>query len=112
MRERQPPADLQAGREVRLETRHREAGEADEGRPAPHLQRPQAAAVLPEMRGDALGQGIALGPLQALRQKLRDPRVGIERGERRQVLLAPRAQDQTLGREGGNGGVGCHESRQ
>lgn len=60
MRGGQAPADFHARSEVRLEAREREADEARERRDTGNLQRPEAEAVLVEVRLDAVCEGIAL----------------------------------------------------
>ena len=57
---REPPADLDAGREMRLERRHDEPDEADERRDARHLDRPRAEAVAREVPLGAPRERVAL----------------------------------------------------
>ena len=57
---REAPADLDAGREVRLERRHDEPDEADERRHARHLDRPRAEAVAREVALGAPRERVAL----------------------------------------------------
>ena len=58
---RETPADLDAGREMRLERRHDEAHEADERRHARHLDGPRPEAVAREVPLRAACERIALG---------------------------------------------------
>src|SRR5579862_2327124 len=56
---REPPADLDRRREVRLEARTREADEADEARAAGNLDGPQTPALLLEVPTDVLRECVA-----------------------------------------------------
>src|SRR5262245_8479445 len=93
---RESPSHLHTGREVGLEARHREAGEADEGRHAGSLDRPEPEAALRQLGADARSRGVALRAAQHGREELHHGGLRVQRGEGREVLVAPRAEQQPL----------------
>ncbi|MOA40825.1 hypothetical protein D3C78_1627320 [compost metagenome] len=76
-----------------------QADHANEVAIATVLDHPLAEAVLQAVATDALRQCVAFRPAQAGREVAHYLRVGIERGEGRQVFVAPGAQVQALGNE-------------
>jgi hypothetical protein len=52
--------------------------------------------VLGEAGLHPIDDGVAFGQIERLRKEFHDCRIGIERGERRSILLSPWPQDQAL----------------
>ena len=75
-------------------------GHADEGSGPHDLDRPEPPALPLDLGVDHLGQSIALGP-GALAQPLDHERMGVERGERLQVVRGKRPEEQPRRGEGG-----------
>jgi len=90
----QSPADLHAGREMRVEPGNRQPDEADEVRLAGNLHSPQAEPVRGEVAADAPGKGVALGAVERLGQVPHDAGVAVDGMERREIGVAPSAQHQ------------------
>jgi len=91
------PTDLHGGHERSVETRHGGAGEPYE-RCRPHnLDRPQAEAVVVEMRLDALHQCVRLFAVEGPDHVAHDLRVGVHAREGLAIARAPAPQDQPLG---------------
>jgi hypothetical protein len=67
------------------------ADESGEWRDADDLHGPQAEAVLVEMSLDSDGAGVAFLARQDSGKKLHRERIGVDRGERREVLRTPGA---------------------
>src|SRR5882757_6350334 len=81
-----------------LERNHLQADETDERRRAiQQLDRPEAVAVPVEVPGDPLYEGVALLARLHGREVLHHLRIGVQRGERLEVGLAPFAQQQPFG---------------
>ena len=93
----QPPADLDARREMRLEWRQAQTDEACERRYTGDLDCPLGIPVPVEVSQNSLDPAIALFSRKNRGKMLHDARVGVHRGERRPVRVAPAAQDQPLG---------------
>jgi hypothetical protein len=72
----------------------KQAGKADEGRPIGDLDGPEAEAVGFEVRQVARDAGGGLLARERRGKKLHDARVGIHLGERIEVALPPRAEQQ------------------
>ena len=87
----EPPADLDAGREMGLESRHGQADEADEIGHARHLDRPEPEAVAGEVVADPGDGRVALRAIHRPGEVLHHDRVRVHRGERREILVAPAA---------------------
>jgi len=86
------PADFHAGRERRFEARDGEAGKSDERRHARHLDGPQAEAMFVEVGLDAVDHRVAGGAVEPRDEEFHDAAIGVHRGERRAILVAPAPQ--------------------
>lgn len=97
MLSRKPPTYLDAGGKMRVERGHGKPDEADERivRVVKALGREEAEAMPLEARSNSRCQAIALTSPECRRQVARDLRIGVQGGEGRQVLIAPRTQEQT-----------------
>ena len=89
---RQPPADLHAGGARQIVARPRQPDKTDKRRAAFHFHRPQPPAVLLQEGADAFGLRAAFLGRHRRREIAHDLRIGVERGEGRQVVVAPGAQ--------------------
>src|ERR1700676_5343418 len=90
MIECQPVSEFDAGHERRIKRGYRQTDKPDEGGSADHFDGPQPEAAMPEMVADVLHR---LGTLLACLQRgeeLANSRVRVERGERLEILVAPR----------------------
>jgi len=87
--EGEAPADLGAWREVGVERRHRQPGEADAAAVDLHCPVAQPAH---RWRPACADHGRALFRRKQLREVLHHPRVGVQCGERVEVVGAPRTQ--------------------
>src|SRR3954468_25081320 len=91
---REPPADLDAGREMRVEGRHDQPDEADERRDSRHLDGPGAEAVTREVPLRAPRQSVALPSRERRGEVLHDARIRVHRGERLAILGSPLPQQE------------------
>ena len=87
-RGREPPANLHAGREVRLEPGPGQPDPADERGHAGDLHRPPAEAVLVPVLAEARQLRRRLLDAHRRREVLHHPGIRVQRGERSQVLAA------------------------
>src|SRR5215472_4467255 len=97
MRPGQPPADLDARGERRLEIADREADEADEGCDLRKLDGPEAEAMIGDMLPDFASGLLAPRARPRAAIMLHDLRIGVERREGGKVLIAPGPEDEALG---------------
>ena len=89
-RERETPADLNTGGEVRLERGNLQPHEPDERGDSGNLDRPQAKTAFCGLRHDSfVYDGVRLVPGEGGRVMLHDARIHVERCERREVLGSP-----------------------
>src|SRR4029077_13651374 len=95
----EPPANLDAGSEMGLECRDPQPDVADRLANSLCLDYPQSESVAFEVITNPRHHRLALGSIQELRQELHDARVGIERGERRQVGAPPGAKHKSRRRD-------------
>ena len=102
------PADLDAGRERRLERLDREPGEPEEHAIVGPLEHPEPEAVRLEPRLDPIDQRVALRRGQGTLEEAHDLGVRVEFRERSQVRRPPATQDQPRRREGGSTRVAHH----
>jgi len=77
----QSPADLDTGREGRIEARHSQSHVADEFRDARYLDRPGAVPMPVEMGANTRYLRIALGTIENAGKVFHHARVGVEGGE-------------------------------
>jgi hypothetical protein len=91
IRRGEAPPDLDARREVRLETRRREPDEADELSGGAMLRGIKPEASLAQTGSDAIGEAIALCAREQSRHELHHDQVGVEARERLFVRVAPLA---------------------
>jgi hypothetical protein len=96
---REPPADLDARREVRVELGFGEADEPDERRAAHDLDRPEAPAAQVEQQALVLDQRVALLAAQELREVAHHLRAQRHCCERLAVRVAPPPQEQAVRRQ-------------
>jgi hypothetical protein len=96
----EPPGDLRARGEVRLETRRRKPDAAEKFTAGAVLHGPQSEAARGELPLQASGEVVALGPAQAARHELHGHRVGMQGGKGHEIRLAPLAQREPRGRQG------------
>ena len=82
---------------MRREARYSEPDETDERRSTVDLDGPEPMPLLVERRADLSGVGIAFGAREAGREVRANLRVGVERGERSEIVVAPGAQDERPG---------------
>ena len=99
------PTDLDGRREMRLERRFQETGEAKEPAVGSPLERPQAESTLPEQHLDTVDERVTLSARQTRREMLHDPKVSVHPSERLPVAFGPATQNEPLGLEHG----GSHE---
>jgi hypothetical protein len=92
---RQSPADLDAGREVRLKARNCKANHPRKCSHPRNLHCPKPKAVLRKMSLDAINGRIAICSCHA-RKKLTDARIGIQGRERIAVFDSPASQKQSM----------------
>jgi hypothetical protein len=90
----EPPADLDARREVGLEPGHGQPHEADELGHSRHFDGPLRESVLDTVIANSGHESVTLRTVERLREKLHNPKVSIESGERGKVCVAPGAQAQ------------------
>lgn len=96
----QAPADFDARGEVGLEAGDTQADESDELWSAPDFDGPEAETPFPEMGADAGGHFVALFARQEVGEELHDARIGIEGGERFEIVVGPFAEEEAWGLHG------------
>src|SRR5215471_705413 len=89
-----PPADLDARREMRLECRHRETDHSRKWSHPLDFQGPETESPLAPVSIDARRQGITLLAGKPAREELHHLRVGIELGKRGAVGRLPSPETQ------------------
>ena len=77
-----------------FERRNRKTHESDERSKFGHLDRPEAEPTLIEMVSNPCRHGVALFTAQPTGEKLHDSRIGIQRGKRFKIGIAPWAKSE------------------
>ena len=95
VRKGQPPADLDARREVRLEGRRAQTREADELRHARRFYGPESEATAREVALNRDSERVAGGTVEGAGEVLHHARIGIKRREGREILVTPGAEEET-----------------
>ena len=90
------PADLDAGREVRIESRNADANESDEIPGALQFGCVEAVTVLIEVSFNTVDHGAALGSGQGRGKEFDDCGVSVDAGERRVVSCKPAAKNHAV----------------
>jgi hypothetical protein len=94
------PADLHAGREVRLERRDGQTDEAGELGDPWHFDHPKTETVALEMLTNSTGERIAFRAIEGVMKQLHHARIAIQGRERTKILFTPRAQAKARAGEG------------
>ena len=92
---RKPPSDFHARHERRVERRDVQSNEAGKFRNPGHFHRPQAEAMLFIVACDGVIEFETFRRGERFREELHHARIGAHAGERREVGLPPRAQDES-----------------
>ncbi len=91
----EPPADFDAGREVRLESRDDEPYNSNEQLLPAQLDGVETKSALAKARFDAIDQETALGARQGM-QELHDARVSVHLREGLAVVFLPAAKQESV----------------